>query len=40
MELFGIELRVFNITEEDKQKLSEARKKQQQGMKVSNKIRK
>ncbi len=40
MELFGIELRVFNIKEEDKQKLSEARKKQQQGMKFSKEINK
>lgn len=38
MKLFGIELHVFNITEEDKQKLKEARIKQQQGMKVLNKI--
>lgn len=40
MELFGIELRIFNITEEDKQKLKEARQKQQQGMKILNKIKK
>lgn len=40
MELFGIELRAFTISEEDKQKLKEARTKQQQGMKVTNKINK
>lgn len=38
MELFGIELLTFAISEEDKKKLNGARKKQQQGIKISNKI--